>query len=194
MINIDSLKGLVTSEHGDKLNYMSFISAMLLPLKNVSDLNHTMSTYLNLDKVVGKGLDLIGQILGLSRQLPFQPVENSSILDDDYYRLVLKAKIAKNQWRGTKEGLYELWGNLFPENPLLIVDNQNMTCQVVVIGLNDRLSRELILADYIVPRPAGVRYDYGFTDKPIYAQDMNTEYLKGLDEGYWLDLSGGLDV
>lgn len=194
MISIDSLKNLVTSEHSDKLNYMNFISAMLSPLKNVSNLNHSMSTYLNIETVEGKGLDLIGEILGVSRQLRFQPSENSAILDDDYYRIILKAKIAKNQWRGTKQGLYTLWENLFPKNPVLIVDNQNMTCQVVVIGLNDQLSRELIINDYIVPRPAGVRYDYGFTEQPIYAQDMDTQYLKGLDEGYWLDLIGGLNV
>lgn len=194
MIDIQKLKDLVTSEYSEKPNFMSLLSLLLTPVQNVADLNHNMSIMMDVNTATGKTLDLIGQIVGVSRQLNFQPSGGiSSLLDDDYYRIVIKAKIAKNQWDGTKEGLYTIWENLFPSNPVLIVDGQNMTCSVVVVGLNDSLSRELILADYIVPRPAGVKYNFGFTDNPIYSQDLDTDYLKGFDLGYWLDLTGGIE-
>lgn len=194
MINLNSLLNLVTSEYGDKPNYIQMLTAILTPVINISTLNHNMSVIMDLNKATGKQLDLIGQILSLPRQVNFQPSQDiSSVLNDDYYRLILKAQVAKNQWDGTKQGLYNLWDILFPENPLLLVDHQNMTASVVVVGLNDSLSKELILAGYIVPKPAGVRYEYGFTEKPIYSQDLNTAMLKGFDEGYWLDLSGGID-
>ena len=82
-----------------------------------------------------------------------------------------------------------MWKNLFPENPVLIVDRQNMTVTVAVVGLVDQLSRDLISHGYIVPKPVGVRYEYGFTTNPIYSQDLDTDWLKGFDEGYWLDFS-----
>ena len=190
MYNIEEYLNLITSEHRDKPKFQAFVRLLLTPIINLQILNHEMMSILNLNTSKGDQLDKIGDILGLPRQVNFQPTGGiSSILNDDYYRLILKAKVAKNQWDGTKQGLYDLWKNLFPENPVLIVDRQNMTATVVVVGLTDSLSRELILNGYIVPKPVGVRYEYGFTDRPIYAQDLDTNWLKGFDEGYWLNFS-----
>lgn len=188
MYDVNTYLGLITSEHRDKIKYQAFVRLILTPIVNLQKLNHEMASLINLDTATGKQLDLIGEILALPRQVNFQPTDgSSSILDDDYYRLILKAQVAKNQWDGTKEGLQNLWVSLFPENPLLLVDRQNMTATVAVIGLVDQLSRDLIVNGYIVPKPVGVLYDYGFTTQPIYSQDLNTEWLKGFDEGYWLD-------
>lgn len=198
MINVEDLVKLATSEYVDRPKYISTIQSLLLPLENLMKLNHNMSTMLNLNTAKGVSLDLIGQILGVSRQVNFQPTDpnDSPILNDDYYRLVLRAKIAKNQWDGTKENLFSIWDVLFPENPILLVDHQNMTVTVAIVGMTDQLSKDLIANGYIIPKPAGVKYDYGFTlvENPIYAQDSNTDYLKGFDEGYWLNLSGGTNV
>ena len=190
MYNINEYLNLITSEHREKPKFLAFLTLLLTPIINLQILNHEMMSMLNLDTSTGDQLDKIGEILGLPRQVDFQPTDDSSpILNDDYYRLILKAKVAKNQWDGTKKGLYDLWVNLFPENPVLIVDRQNMTATVAVVGLVDQLSRDLISHGYIVPKPVGVRYEYGFTTKPIYSQDLDTDWLKGFDEGYWLDFS-----
>ena len=195
MISLDSLLSLITSEYRDKPNYIQFLTALLTPVLNVIKLNHDMSTMMNIDTATGKTLDLIGDILSLPRQVNFQPSGGiSSVLNDEYYRLILKARIAQSQWTdGTLRGLHSIWSILFPNNPVLIVDHQNMSASVVVLGLNDSLSKDLITHGYIVPKPIGVRYEYGFTEKPIYSQDLDTEMLKGFDEGYWLNLSGGFD-
>lgn len=194
MYNINDYLDLITSEHRDKPKYQSFVSLLLVPIINLQKINHEMMSMLDLNKSTGKQLDLIGNILGLPRQVNFQPTDGSSaILNDDYYRLILKAKVAKNQWDGTKQGLYNLWANLFPNNPILIVDRQNMSVTVAVVGLSDQLSRDLIAHGYIVPKSVGVLYEYGFTNRPIYSQDLDTEWLKGFDEGYWLDFEEIID-
>lgn len=190
MYNLTEYLNLITSEHREKPKYLALVTLLLTPVINLQRLNHQMMSILNVDTSTGVQLDMIGAILGLPRQVDFQPTDgSSSILNDDYYRLILKAKIAKNQWDGTKQGLYDLWKNLFPQNPVLIVDRQNMTATVAVVGLVDQLSRDLISHGYIVPKPVGVLYEYGFTTNPIYSQDLNTDWLKGFDEGYWLDFS-----
>lgn len=190
MMDLQDYLNLIPSQHRDKSKYIAFLTLLLTPFINVSKINEEIKLLLNLDTATGTILDMIGKILVLPRLVNFQPSDGSSpILDDDHYRLILKAKVAKNQWKGTMDDLYNMWDNLFPNNPLLLVDRQNMTASVVVVGLNSTLERELITNGYIVPKPAGVRYDYGFTEEPIYSQDMNTEWLKGFDEGYWLSFT-----
>ena len=194
MYDIETYVNMITSEHRDKPKFQALVRLLLTPIVNLQILNHEMMTMLNLDTSHGDQLDKIGAILGLPRQVNFQPTDgSSSILNDDYYRLILKAKVAKNQWDGTKKGLYDLWKVLFPENPILIVDRQNMTATVAVVGLVDQLSRDLIVHGYIVPKPVGVLYEYGFTTDPIYSQDLDTDWLKGFDEGYWLDFEEIID-
>jgi hypothetical protein len=64
------------------------------------------------------------------------PVGNfiSSKLDDENYRTVLKAKILQNQWRGTKQEIYDFWKERFPLTPILVIDNQDMTYDVLISG------------------------------------------------------------
>lgn len=190
MNSINFYLKLLTSQYSDKNKILRFLSLWLTPIQNIKECANSMYEAFDLNKAVGKQLDMIGEILVLPRTVNFQPSGGiSPVLDDDHYRLILKAKVAKNQWKGTIKGLQDIWEVLFPNNPVLIVDGQNMTCSVVVIGLNSSLERELITHDYIVPRPEGVKYIFGYTTDPLYAQDMNTDWLKGFDEGYWLNLN-----
>lgn len=182
---IENYLNLITSEYRDKTKYIQWMTVLLQPFVDIRESASIIKDCLNLNYSTGDQLDMIGEILGLSRQVNFQPSEHSSILDDDYYRIILKAKVAKNQWDGTKENLYSYWRVLFPENPLILVDRQNMTIQATVIGLNDTLSQELISHGYIIPKPAGVGMEYAFEYRPLFAQDFDTEWLKGFDEGYW---------
>ena len=109
MYDIETYVNMVTSEHRDKPKFQAFLRLLLTPIVNLQILNHDMMSILNLNTSEGDQLDKIGNILGLPRQVNFQPTDgSSSILNDDYYRLILKAKVAKNQWDGTKQHLYDL--------------------------------------------------------------------------------------
>lgn len=188
-VSLSDYQSLITSEHQNKPKFMAMLRAFVEPIINVSRVNHNMSTLMNLDTASGSILDLIGRMIGVSRQLDFTPASGDSpVLNDDYYRLILKAKIAKNQWKGTKKDFYTIWRILFPDNPIFFIDNQNMTAQVIIVGLEDELSQELITHGYIVPKPAGVRYIYGFLSDTTFAFDLNTDLMKGWDLGSWLNL------
>lgn len=188
MIDVDNLTKLITSEYVNSPKFTRMVSLMVGLVKNVADLHHAISIMMNLDTASGKTLDLIGDILGLPRQVNFQPSVSSAILNDDYYRIILKAKVIKNQWDGTKEHFYEIWRVLFPNNPIFMVDNQNMTANILVLGLEDTLSHELITHGYIVPKPAGVKYLYGFlSDPPYFAFNTDNDLMKGWDLGNWVN-------
>jgi hypothetical protein len=111
--------------------------------------------------------------------------EVSPILGDENYRMVLKAKIIENQWKGTKQEIYDFWDQFFPANPILILDNQDMTMDIIIYGMAPGIQQDLVRNGYIVPKPAGVGINYNFPTQPLFAYEYETPYLAGYDIGYW---------
>lgn len=156
-MTIDKYKDLITSQHKTRPKFMGWLSdALTLVDNNIAAANSLPGSF-DVDAASGVQLDVIGQIVGQSRALDFQPAGGEPpVLDDDNYRTVLKAKIAQNQWDGTIPKIYDLWNAVFPNIQLNIVDNQNMTMSAVINGPFDDVITELVTGGYIIPKPAGV--------------------------------------
>jgi hypothetical protein len=162
-MSIESILNLITSQHRDKPNFVSWIS---LPLNLIDSVNNVdITNSLDLDSAIGVQLDILGAIIGVKRELDFQPTGGESpILDDATYRLALKAKIVKNQWDGTIEQLYASWGEIFPNIDLIIKDNQDMSVVMIVVGMAISLEQDLVRNGYVMPKPEGVSVSYEFGD------------------------------
>ena len=151
---------LVTSEHKIKPKFMSWLTANLdLTDDMINILNEIVNDY-DIDNAIGSQLDALGQLIGRNRVLNFQPTDYSAVLDDNYYRLALKAKIAQNQWDGTINQIYDMWKNTFKNLILEIIDNEDMSMTAVIQGAIDELKLLLIANGYIVPKPSGVGINY----------------------------------
>lgn len=135
---------------------------------------------------IGAQLDIIGQIVGVGRVVPFQPSGGiSPVLDDNTYRLLIQATIANNHWDGTIGSLYPIWNSLFPGGQITIIDNQNMTATVVMTGSFSSIIQDLISNGMIVPRPETVQYNYEFGEIPFFGFDLNNAFIAGFDVGKW---------
>ncbi|RKN74993.1 DUF2612 domain-containing protein [Paenibacillus ginsengarvi] len=147
---------LVTSQHRVQVNFMAWLERSLTLLDDCKAASEDISFAFDLDNAAGVQLDIIGEQVGRSRALGFQLSTGSSRLDDEDYRSILKAKIAQNSWNGTIPQIYQIWDTLFPDIPLQIIDNQNMTMDVIVSGSFGPVLTELVTAGLIVPKPMGV--------------------------------------
>ena len=156
----DKYLNLITSEHKIKPKFMSWLTANLDLTDDMTNILNKIINDYDIDNAIGSQLDVLGQLIGRNRILSFQPSDYSAVLDDDYYRLALKAKIAQNQWDGTINQIYELWKNTFKNLILEIVDNEDMSMTAVIQGAIDELKLLLIANGYIVPKPSGVRINY----------------------------------
>lgn len=214
MILVDYL-ALIPGQNSNKPRFMAWVAANMQPLVDAQALALSLSSYFLLDTAVGAQLDILGQQLGQTRIVDFVPEGGvSSELDDDLYRLILKAKVLKNTWRGTRQEIYEFWQRVFPLYGIQIVDGQDMTMSVAVFGLpldpsalmpftwdtpglgwgqgywtlfNGGILRELVRNGYFTPKPAGVSVSYSFPDDPVFAWNQNSDYLKGWNEGTWIN-------
>jgi hypothetical protein len=151
---------LITSEHINKPKYKAWMTVLLTPFIDIINLNDQIKRAFDLNTAVGVQLDTLGKILVLNRQVTFQPTDGSSpILNDDYYRMILKAKVVKNQWKGTISNFYSFWNVLFQDQPLRVylIDNQDMEPAVVVWSSQvTQMVQDLLANNYLIPKPAGL--------------------------------------
>lgn len=176
----------LTSEYNQATKFHKWLLLCLGILDDISNCLASIQTSFDLDFAVGVQLDVLGQLIGMSRTVPFQPNNSiSPILDDDTYRLLLQATIANNQWDGTIGSLYPLWNNLFPGGQIAILDNQNMTATIILTGGFSSIIQDLITNGMIVPRPQAVEYTYEFGNIPFFGFDLNNAFIAGFDTGKW---------
>ena len=181
-----SYLNLITSEFRDKPKYIAMLTGVFGQFVSTANLMAYINSCLDPDIATGAQLDLIGQYIGQSRKLVFDVTGLETALSDEDYRFLLKAKIAQQAWDGTIEGIYKIWNELFDQAMFSIVDNQDMTCQLVINPATlTQIQIELILLNVIVPKPAGVSYTYQFLSRVLFSYDMDTTYFKGYDLGYW---------
>lgn len=169
----------------------------------------------DLDEAEGAQLDVDGEWIGRSRYVAL-PLENiwfsfdieglgwdqgnwkgpydldagMSRLDDDHYRILLRAKIAANQWDGTlpsaKDALELVFGN---GTLVFIQDNFDMSMTFGVAGkIPSAVSLALLAGGYIPLKPEGVKVNYSVIsvdNTPLFGFGVENEFIAGWGNGSW---------
>ena len=157
---IQNYLSLVTSSWRGATKFLSWLAANLQPYQDGIACLNQFDVAFGLLTAVGPQLDVLGAILGQSRTVGFQPRFGiSPVLDDTTYRLLLRATVYRNHWRGLTIELWPGWYSLFPGSKLLIQDLQTMEVNILVGLSASTLVEDLILNGLIIPRPQGVKYN-----------------------------------
>jgi len=155
---INEYLDLLTSQYRTKPKLTQWLSKKLEKVDDSIYVLKSMNDAFDVDKAIGKQQDILGSVVGASRNLPFNPASSStSVLEDEDFRTATKAKISRNNWDGTIPGMYDVWNASFPNANLQIVDNQDMTMQATINGPISNVAREMITAGLIIPKPTGVK-------------------------------------
>jgi len=215
----------ITNYHRGKPLFIQHIDLSTQPLTDASLTLESLLTAFDIDSAVGVQLDVLGEWIGRTRivsqpisgvyfsfdtdglgwdqgvwQGPYDPDSGFTSLSDDTYRVVLKAKIAINNWDGQNDSLPQILETALEGSGLKmqIVDNQNMTIWVWVFPQTDisLVSQELIAAikqGYLTVNAAGVWA--GDIQTPsiltpsvgtkFFGFDMDNDFIAGFDDGAW---------
>ena len=152
----------ITSEHKVRPKFMAWLAENLNLAGDTIELYRSFDKSFDLNAASGKQLDMLGEIVGISRLLSFEPVYASPLLSDEYYRMILRAKISLNHWDGTVQGIQELWTDIFNGYTLEIVDRQDMSMLLRIRGPVSLFESEFISRGYLAPKPESVRVNYEF--------------------------------
>jgi len=212
----DEYLALITSEHRSRPKFVATVQASVSPFARIQEVLLSLPREFDVDTAVGVQLDAVGVWIGRSRYVgapitgvymewdttaalgweggvwkgQFDPDAGIVNLPDDSYRMLLKAKIAANQWDGTIPGAYAIWERIFTGSYLIIEDLQDMTMAIGVSGIPlSTLDTELLERGYLPLKPAGVRIrDYAVVPAAgvLFAWDMETSSaFAGWETGNW---------
>lgn len=235
IVSNDYYRRLITSEYRYSPKFTAMVEKLVQYGQDADVVADDIINAFNVDTATTSQLDIIGAIVGVSRELDFEPsaiaigdiicptpeelasgeeypiintpppsnlsgvdylsgfppeeMLDGNLLDDDAFRLMIKARIIQNTWKGTLPELYELWNSLFPNSKVMqIQDLQDMSYNIAMQGDYTQLERELILHGYIIPKPEGVRINLlTFVDTdglPLFSYDYNNMTYSGYGS-YW---------
>jgi len=216
MADLNDYTALITSEHSDQPRFMATVGALVQPLVDQMNLLVSMPGKFDLDVAVGDQLDTVGVWVGVSRRIrtpltgvyfsfdiaglgfdqgtwkgPFDPDTGLTILDDDTYRLVMRAKIGANHWDGTLEQSAAILNSVFDaDTHVFIEDHQDMSMTIGIAGkVPPATFLALLSGGYIPLKPEGVRVNYTIVTtvdgSPVFGFDMSNQLVAGFDVGAW---------
>lgn len=149
---------LFTHYYRDNQKRLAMTTLLLKPFIDLQNILDEYCEKLDIKTATGIYLDLIGKILGYSRNLPFQPTSTTrTILTDEEYRKLLEARQFIGRWDGTTRGFEELWVNSgISYAQVYGVDNTNMTVTYGIMGNTNPLEAEVMARPGYFPHTAGV--------------------------------------
>lgn len=188
MADVSQYTGLITSEHADKPKFMAMVGLVAGAFVDSQNFLAEVPDDFDLDLAIGAQLDILGIWIGVSRRVNVpisgvffswdtagigwdqgvwkgttDPSSTISVLDDDTYRLVLRAKIGANNWNGSLIDAAPILSEVFGSSGtyVQITDNVNMSFTVHVLGpAPSALTLALISGGYIPIKPAGIAANY----------------------------------
>lgn len=216
MADISDYTGLVTSEHADKPKFMATVSALAQCFVDLQNVELSIPFAFDLDQAVGVQLDAVGEWVGITRNVntpltgvyfsfdtaalgfdqgvwkgPFDPDTGVVSLDDDTYRLLIRAKIGANNWDGTLGSSAAILNSIFGGGTYVFIqDNGDMSITYGIAGnVPSALFLALLRGGYIPLKPEAVHINgYYVTSNPggpLFGFDVENNLISGFDVGAW---------
>lgn len=196
--NVEDYLALVETQHSPRPRFMAVLRKYLEDAQGASDVAEDLHTGFSIENAVGDQLDVLGQLVGVNRNYPYQGSEyETTRMNDDQYRLVIQATIAKNSWDGSFHSFADTWNEIFAGQSVSAVvvdravtadqtDKKIMACRVYIDGDFDNDIAQLIAAGYVFPKPMGVEMTYAVKpqgDRTGHATTKSGAYLAFITYG-----------
>jgi len=187
MRTIPDYTGLIISQHALKPKFEATVGLSVEPFVALQAMEAEAISATTIDNARGVQLDWIGEWVGITRNVPtpisgvyfswnttiaegwnsgvwkgeFDPTTGLTDLPDADYRVLIKAKIKANNSSGTIPEIYDILDAAFPGVVIDVIDNQDMTMEVLYTIADFTPIKEAILIQGLIPiKPAGVSITY----------------------------------
>lgn len=205
---------LIENQLRDSPNYIEVIRLLAEDFDEASDIYDYIARNINVLNARGVWLDLIGDIVGVSRvfekeiqpvffgfddqpnttgfgQARFRELDDkttaSSVLNDDDYRVVIIGKIARNYGDVSEVGVATSVLNMTQADNVLVYQSGPATFSVYVIGLISDNIKSILTGTDIIPRAAGVKMNLFFSGDDNIFGFTDQLGIKGFDVGHFIN-------
>lgn len=205
---------LIENQLRESPNYIEVIRLLAEDFDEASDIYDYIAKNINVLNARGVWLDLIGDIVGVSRvfEKEIQPVffgfddqpnttgfgqarfrelgdktTASSVLNDDDYRVVIIGKIARNYGDVSEIGVATSVLNMTQADNVLVYQSGQATFSVYVIGLISDNIKSILTGTDIIPRAAGVKMNLLFSGDDNIFGFADQLWIKGFGVGHFIN-------
>lgn len=209
--------GLIPPSNATKPKFTATIGKLVEPFALLQGVIGNMPIDFDVDDALGAQLDVVGIWVGWSRYLPspisglyfsfdvaelgfdkgiwkgpFDPDNGIVRLDDETYRLFIRAKILANGWNGTMETATDILDAITAGETasfFALFDNQDGSLTITITGeFPTTLFLAMINEGYFPFKPAGFFLRWTMTSAPgapIFGFDVENDIIGGFDTGSW---------
>lgn len=215
-----AISRLIT-QYRESVNLINYIKTLLVEANNLEDVFQDLLTERYLDTAIGVQLDILGEIVGQSRNIknanihkyfgfngggqhvggflypffePGDPLFSNLELDDEPYRMLIKARIIRNGFDGTIENFIEFMNFAFSTTFTGVTDIGNATSNILIGKILTDQEKALIVfseENNFIPKPSGVKY-YFFNAPPGgvfgFANNPLGDFVKGFGQAPFVDV------
>lgn len=205
---------LIENQLRESPNYIEVIRLLAEDFDEASDIYDYIAKNINIMNAGGVWLDLIGDIVGVSRvfdkeiqptyfgfsdqdnvtgfgQTRFREANDkttaSSILNDDDYRVVIIGQIARNYGDVSEVGVATSVLNMTQADNVLVYQSGPATFSVYVIGLISDNIKSILTGTDLIPRAAGVKMNIFFSGDGNIFGFADQLGIKGFDVGHFIN-------
>lgn len=188
---LDTVPNRIYAQYRNKPKLTTWLNICRELGLQLSDVYTAIRQTYDIDSQVGEQLDVIGRIVVIDRgytgvvtltvcecnddgeceagdvtvQLSATNIDQDATASDDLFRLIIRAKIAKNTSDSTIESILSACNILIPGASFdVLLDNEDMSFSLEFSGSITDLERWALLNASVVPKPQGVRFN-GFFEK-----------------------------
>ena len=170
-MDINKYLNLVPTENSQNPKFMAFLESILNHTIGLGMTNESFMDAFDITNAAGKQLDIIGELVGVSRLLPFVPLLGTREMTDDEYRVFIFMKIFRNEWDGTMESAVNIYQSAF-QNVVRIEFYDDDSCHVLIniYAQGDTRIAEILNSTGTMLIPAGVGKTVNVVDNEVVIQ------------------------
>lgn len=205
---------LIENQLRESPNYIKVIRLLAEDFDAASDIYDYIAKNINIMNAKGVWLDLIGDIVGVSRVFdkeiqptyfgfsdqtnvtgfeqarfrePNDKTTASSILNDEDYRVVIIGQIARNYGDVSEVGVATSVLNMTQADQVLIYQGGAAEFNIYIIGLVSDNIKSILNGSDIIPRAAGVKVNLFFSGDGNIFGFADQPGMKGFDVGRFIN-------
>ena len=205
---------LIVNQLRDSPNYVEVIRLLAEDFDEASDIYDYIAKNINVLNARGVWLDLIGDIVGVSRvfEKEIQPVffgfddqpnttgfgqarfrepddktTSSSVLNDDDYRVVIIGQIARNYGDVSEVGVATSVLNMTQADQVLVYQGGTAEFNVYIIGMISDNIKSILNGSDIIPLAAGVKVNLFFSGDGNIFGFADQTVTKGFGVGHFIN-------
>lgn len=189
-MDINGYLDLIPSENSMKEKFMGFMEAILSPVIDLQNVVQNRAAF-DVNEAAGDQLDIIGEFVGVRRELTYVPESGTPYMTDDEYALAIQLRIAQESWDGTNGSAAETYENVVGNRINIdYEDGLNGTMSINVDKAGQDIAQKFSSAGVFLV-PAGVDVTIVVNDEPATERSYYGIAVTGEEYELTINLVGG---